>query len=120
MTKSNVGLHTIKVKRMYFDTSSDTNAVFLRPLLNGFNYVGSIFFSIQPKCTVVVSFLSWYIRTPVLLTVHVQLQECVQIKTSVTSWLSDLNCYFLEIVNTDNFNLSWKRNEFCNAVNDFV
>lgn len=44
MAKSNVGLHTIKVKRMYFDTSSDTNAVFLRPLLNGFNYVGSIFF----------------------------------------------------------------------------
>lgn len=44
MTKSNVGLHTIKVKRMYFDTSSDTNAVFLRPLLNGVNYVGSIFF----------------------------------------------------------------------------
>ena len=57
MTKSNVGLHTIKVKRMYFDTSSDTNAVFLRPLLNGVNYVGSIFFSIQPKCTVVISVL---------------------------------------------------------------
>lgn len=35
MTKSNVGATNDSRKRMYFDTSSNTNAVFLRLLLKG-------------------------------------------------------------------------------------
>ena len=52
------GRQSTNVKRMYFDTISNTNAVFLRSLLNRVNYVGSIGFFIQPKCTVAVTFLS--------------------------------------------------------------
>lgn len=105
---------------MYFDTSSDTNAVFLRPLLNGVNFVGSLFFYPTEMYSCYILSVLVSLHASFTDRVHVQCQECVQIKTSVTSWLSDLNCYFLEIVNTDNFNFSWKRNKFCNVVNDFV
>ena len=51
------GRQSTNVKRMYFDTISNTNAVFLRSLLNRVNYIGSIDFlcnrnvqSLQPFC----------------------------------------------------------------------